>query len=212
MILGRMLTDGSLARSMAAVVLVGVLAGCGSPSKPPPRQFDYVVLLPNADGTVGKVLIKGSKGAQTLDIAQNGASLAGDAAAFAVSTAQLQTAFGPAMAARPELPEHFYLYFESGGSNLTPESLALVVTILERAQARISADVSVIGHTDTTGKAEANASLALRRATSIATLLRERGLQPATLTIESHGESNLLVATPDETPEPRNRRVEITIR
>jgi len=30
--------------------------------------------------------------------------------------------------------------------------------------------------------------------------------------VESHGKRNLLVPTPDETPEPRNRRVEITIR
>lgn len=196
-----------------SVALLGVLAGCSTPPpKPPPRPFDYVVLLPNVDGTVGKVLVKGNKGEQILDVAQNGASLNGDTAAFAVSTEQLQKVFGPAMAARPVLPEQFYLYFESGGANLTPASLALIPTILERAQARASADVSVIGHTDTAGKADANASLAYRRANSIATLLRERGLQPATLTIESHGESNLLVPTPDETAEPRNRRVEITIR
>ncbi len=203
---------GIAAPLMLTLVLLSVLAGCSTPAKPPPRPFDYVVLLPNVDGTVGKVLVKGDKGEQILDIAQNGASLNGDTAAFAVSTEQLQKVFGPAMAARPVLPEQFYLYFESGGANLTPASLALIPTILERAQARASADVSVIGHTDTAGKADTNASLAYRRANSIATLLRERGLQPATLTIESHGESNLLVPTPDETAEPRNRRVEITIR
>ena len=203
---------GLAAPSVLAVVLFGVLTGCSTPTKPPPRPFDYVVLLPNVDGTVGKVLVKGSKGEQVLDVAQNGASLNGDTAVFAVSVEQLQKVFGPAMTARPVLPEQFYLYFESGGANLTPASLALIPTILERAQARESADVSVIGHTDTAGKTDANASLAYRRANAIATLLRGRGLQPDTLTIESHGESNLLIATPDETAEPRNRRVEITIR
>jgi outer membrane protein OmpA-like peptidoglycan-associated protein len=30
--------------------------------------------------------------------------------------------------------------------------------------------------------------------------------------VASHGEADLLVHTPDETPEPRNRRVDITVR
>ena len=30
--------------------------------------------------------------------------------------------------------------------------------------------------------------------------------------VTSHGEGNLLVKTPDNTPEPANRRVEITVR
>jgi outer membrane protein OmpA-like peptidoglycan-associated protein len=30
--------------------------------------------------------------------------------------------------------------------------------------------------------------------------------------VASHGEGDLLVHTPDETPEPRNRRVDISVR
>ena len=37
-------------------------------------------------------------------------------------------------------------------------------------------------------------------------------VQLSDLTVTSHGESNLLVRTPDNTPEARNRRVEVTIR
>jgi outer membrane protein OmpA-like peptidoglycan-associated protein len=33
-----------------------------------------------------------------------------------------------------------------------------------------------------------------------------------TLKVQSHGERNPLVKTPDETAEPRNRRAEVTIR
>ena len=72
--------------------------------------------------------------------------------------------------------------------------------------------MSVIGHSDTQGKAEANEALALRRAGAIAQQLRQLGLQDPVLSVESHGERNLLVPTPDETAEPRNRRVEITLR
>jgi outer membrane protein OmpA-like peptidoglycan-associated protein len=38
------------------------------------------------------------------------------------------------------------------------------------------------------------------------------GLADAVMAIESHGERNLLVPTPDDTAEPGNRRVEITLR
>ncbi|MCF0020001.1 OmpA family protein, partial [Pseudomonas stutzeri] len=46
----------------------------------------------------------------------------------------------------------------------------------------------------------------------MAELLRARGLEAMELRVESHGERNLLVATPDATAEPRNRRVEVLVR
>ena len=51
-----------------------------------------------------------------------------------------------------------------------------------------------------------NEGLALKRATTVAEMLRIKGLEARALVIESHGERNLLVKTPDNTPEPRNRR------
>ena len=43
-------------------------------------------------------------------------------------------------------------------------------------------------------------------------LLIEAGLDASAIEVYSHGETDLLVQTPDETPEPRNRRVEIAVR
>jgi outer membrane protein OmpA-like peptidoglycan-associated protein len=40
----------------------------------------------------------------------------------------------------------------------------------------------------------------------------QAGLDASTVEVTSHGETDLLVKTPDETPEPRNRRVEIAVR
>ena len=195
--------------------LADLLAGCTSPPSRPAVLQDlgsYVVLLPSLDGSVGEVVVEGPRGAQILKQAQTGAALNGGSTPFAVSAEQLQRDFGAALAARPPLPEQFFLYFQTGGSELTPESKALLPRILERARARIALDMSVIGHSDTQGKAEANEDLALKRAGAIAQQLRQLGLQDAVLSVESHGERNLLVATPDDTPEPRNRRVEITLR
>ena len=53
----------------------------------------------------------------------------------------------------------------------------------------------------------------MERARQIAALVgRGSKLEASSISVESHGEKNLLVATPDNTAEPRNRRVEVTIR
>jgi outer membrane protein OmpA-like peptidoglycan-associated protein len=62
------------------------------------------------------------------------------------------------------------------------------------------------------GDPEKNQILGQQRANSIAELIKKAGLNAHELTIASHGEQNPLVRTPDNTPEPKNRRVEITVR
>jgi adhesin transport system outer membrane protein len=198
-----------LALAAAAALLLGA---CAAPLPPPPPPQSYVALLPSPDGSIGKVVVQGQRGEQVLTQAQQGALLDGSQPPFAVSAERLQRDFGAAMQARPALPEQFLLYFETGGLELTAESKALLARIVERALARTSLDMSVIGHTDTQGAAATNEALALKRATAIAEQLRGLGLKDAQMSIESHGERNLLVPTPDETAEPRNRRVEITLR
>lgn len=195
-----------------AVGLAALLVACAAPPPPPKPPQSYVALLPSPDGSIGKVVVQGQRGEQVLSRAQQGVLLDGSAPPFEVPTEKLQRDFAQAMAARPPLPEQFFLYFISGGSELTRESRELLPRIIERALTRQSVDMSVIGHTDTLGTAEANEALALKRATAMAEQLRGMGLANSVMVIESHGERNLLVPTPDETPEPGNRRVEITLR
>jgi len=57
-----------------------------------------------------------------------------------------------------------------------------------------------------------NFELGLRRATAIRTRLIEAGVAAAMIEVSSHGEADQLVKTADEVAEPRNRRVEITVR
>lgn len=187
-----------------ALPMVALLTACAGPGS-------YAVLLPSPDGSVGQITVTGAQGSQVLSQARSGAALDGSTPAFAVSPAQLQRDFGAAMAARPPLPEHFLLYFDQG-SELTPASKVLLAKVLERAKSRSNLDISVIGHTDTQGKTEANEMLGRERANAIATELRQLGLPDVILSVESHGERNLLVPTTDEVAEPRNRRVEITLR
>ena len=69
----------------------------------------------------------------------------------------------------------------------------------------------VAGHTDTVGTADDNRRLSSERALQIARYFRQRGLRIG-IQHAGLGEDGLLVATPDETPEPKNRRASYTSR
>jgi outer membrane protein OmpA-like peptidoglycan-associated protein len=129
-----------------------------------------------------------------------------------VAADDVQRIFGDAIAARPPAPRRFLLSFETGSDTLTPDSQALVSEILEVVRTRPAPEVTVIGHTDTTGEAAANIQLGMRRATLIRDVLVSIGLDAAKIEVASHGEADLLVQTPDSTAEARNRRVEVTVR
>lgn len=192
-------------------------AGCATPPAPPvkveePKPVSYVVLLDNADGTVGAITVTGPKGTVLVDRMAQGALLDGGGKAFAVEESRIRRDFNAALGSRPVAPMSFLLYFETGGARLTAESQALIPKVLAAAKDRPAPDVSVIGHTDTEGDAEGNEKLGLQRAQAIAKLLVESGLTVKDLAVESHGERNLLVPTPDNTAEAKNRRVEISIR
>jgi outer membrane protein OmpA-like peptidoglycan-associated protein len=109
-------------------------------------------------------------------------------------------------------PEHFTLHFLFESESLTEESRALLPRILAAARNHPFPDVAVTGHTDTTGSAAGNYELGLRRANSIRTRLIEAGVDRGLIDVTSHGEADPLVKTADEVADPRNRRVEITIR
>lgn len=180
-----------------------VLAGCASKS--------YVVLLESPDGSTGQVVVMGQKGEQVLRKAGEGAAVDGSTPPALIEDDKIKKDFGAAMAARPRLPVRYLLYFKTG-TTLTSESDALIPQIVAEAASRPALDMSVIGHTDTVYTPEYNEQLAYKRAATVGQLLQDRGLKVYAMTIESHGMRNLLIPTPVNTLEPRNRRVEVSIR
>jgi outer membrane protein OmpA-like peptidoglycan-associated protein len=120
--------------------------------------------------------------------------------------------FGEALSAQPEPPLRFLLYFQSGTVELTAESQRQISEILAAIEARKSKDISIVGHTDRVGSREANYQLGLERVDSIKAILVDKGVDPSGIEVASHGEDNPLVETEDEVEEPRNRRIEITVR
>jgi len=193
-------------RHVASVAASLILSGCAVPQS-------YVVLLGNDDGTVGKVSVTGNKGSTLLERAQEATFVAADAGtSFDATREQIQKDFGAALAASPRKPARFLLYFQAGGASLTPESEHELDRVRAEIGARKAPDISIIGHTDTTGESDVNEQLGMERAGQVSARLSDLTLPADKVAVESHGEKNLLVATPDNTDEPRNRRVEITVR
>lgn len=129
-----------------------------------------------------------------------------------VSPEDVTNIFGHALSALPPPPVRFTLFFRFESDALTDQSQALIPDILAAVRAHAVQDVVVIGHTDTMGSQQANFALGLKRAMMVRNLLVDAGLDGSTIDVTSIGELDLLVKTPDETPEPRNRRVDIAVR
>jgi outer membrane protein OmpA-like peptidoglycan-associated protein len=128
-----------------------------------------------------------------------------------VSDQEVAAIFGQVLAAMPTAPVRFILYFERD-IELTPEAKELVPQILAAIKERRSVDTSVVGHADTAGSREYNYRLSRRRAEAVAQLLVAGGVALKTLDVTSHGKDNPAVPTGDKVSEPRNRRVEVTVR
>jgi OmpA-OmpF porin, OOP family len=124
----------------------------------------------------------------------------------------VKSIFADALSAEPPRPVTFILYFIEATDQFTPESQALVDQVLVAIASRPAPELTVAGHTDTVGTVQFNDALSLRRAERVRALLIARGIAPDSINAIGRGKRELRVPTPDGTPEPRNRRVEITVR
>jgi outer membrane protein OmpA-like peptidoglycan-associated protein len=149
-----------------------------------------------------------------VDKAYQGTSIGGAPGnQFTATSDDVVRDFAAAIDASPQPPERYELYFVFGNSTLTEASRKELPRIIEALGQRPAADMSITGHTDTAGDERRNERLGLERARQVADLLNAQRRIPADrISVESHGEKNPLIKTPDGVPEPRNRRVEVTVR
>ena len=175
-----------------------------------------VVLLPDPNGHVGQVEVTNKDGSQ-----ENGPGLyrgrsemEGKAPAppEKIELGEVRRIFGDAMEAAPEAPVRFMLYFDLGQTTLVPESKKLMHTVIWTIKDRGSRDISVVGHSDTYGAEQPNIVLSTRRAQAVADAMTAEGIPAANIEITSYGERYPIVPTGDQVKEPKNRRVEVTVR
>ena len=102
--------------------------------------------------------------------------------------------------------------FASGSAVLTPEAERALAPL---GRALNSQDLAAFrfrieGHTDSVGDTASNQALSERRAAAVREyLIAKFGVNPARLVAVGMGETQLLVPTPDETSNARNRRVQV---
>ena len=193
-------------RTILAFGLMVLLAGCA-------RQALFVV-LPNAEGGgVGAITIDDGNTVTTLDQPYAAAkSRTGSSAPVEESREAIGVIFRRAFAAQPILPHHFRLYFILGSDELTPNSKVAYRAVFDDIKQRPVYEIEVVGFTDTLGDLAYNQALSLARAAATRDVLVRDGLDRRAISIAGRGKRDLLVPTADQTPEPRNRRVEITVR
>jgi len=179
---------------------------------PPPRPSNYVVLLPNADGTVGQVEVSGSAGQQRLSQPLTATSTDGGQVPYSITPEQLRQDFGPALDAQPPQPQRLTLYFRSGSTQLTAESEVAWAAWLAEWRQRPQSYIQLAGHADTVSYPQVNEALAWSRARSLEQRLRNSGFAESEIEVQAFGSRQPEVPTPDQTDEPRNRRVVITVR
>lgn len=193
---------------LIGIAFIGGLAGCGGKS--------MVVLLPDLDGNVGRVVVATDGGQQILSEANQSVQAKGrktpPGEVRKLSADEIWSTFSDVLAAQPLPPVKFILYFVSNSNELTSQSRTVLPQIIQAIQERDPADIVISGHTDTVGSIGFNEKLSLDRARVIYDILVANGATPANITVAAYGKGHPLVETSDNVPEPRNRRVEVMIK
>lgn len=184
-----------------------LLSGCASVNT-------FVVLLPEEGGAASAVTVGEGSRRTVLDKPYSAAAVdtQGDVETKTVTAEEAHRTFAEALSAQPPQPVSFTLYFETNSVEVTPASQPALDALFAEVAKREAVEVQVTGHTDRVGGEADNDRLSLQRAEAVRAMLIQRGIQASFLRAVGRGEREPLIATPDEQPEPRNRRVEVTVR
>jgi outer membrane protein OmpA-like peptidoglycan-associated protein len=183
------------------------LVACSTPKT-------FVVLLPDERSAASAVTVGEGSRASVLDAPMNAATVdnSGNVQRTVVSQEEIQKTFGEALAAQPPKSVSFTLYFDTASTEVTQESRSTLEALFAEVAQRQAVEVQVTGHTDRVGTDASNDRLSLDRAQAVKEMLVQRGLKATFIRAVGRGEREPLVPTPDEQPEPRNRRVEVIVR
>ena len=193
-----------------AIALLAAISACSA------IPDNAIVLVPEESGSVGAATIS-TRGGQTALTQANTVVGIDDPtrppeAPREVAQADIQRVFRGALGAQPRTPRIFIVNFIAGQAEMLADSEPQLRESIAYIRSLQIVDVSVVGHADATGNAAVNRPLSLQRAQVIRQALVDAGINPNLLAIASYGSANPLVPTPPGVPEPRNRRVEITVR
>ena len=196
------------------VVIVALVTALMILSHRTPPGDELVVVLPGPNGRVGTVVVERGGERAVLNQAYASSRIVSGSGPQAqrLTESDVRREFGSVLAALPGRPKSFLLYFLEGTDEFTPESQIELERMLSELRQQGAPDVVVIGHTDRVGNLQFNDGLSLQRAERVRMELVKLGIAESRIQIAGRGEREPLVPTADEVSEPRNRRVENSVR
>jgi outer membrane protein OmpA-like peptidoglycan-associated protein len=105
----------------------------------------------------------------------------------------------------------FTVYFDFDSWTLKAEQLKVLDDVISAARAGGQSNINIVGHTDTSGPADYNQALSVRRANVVVEALAQMGARRSALHASGVGETALAVETGDGVKEARNRRTVVTM-
>jgi outer membrane protein OmpA-like peptidoglycan-associated protein len=104
-----------------------------------------------------------------------------------------------------------HLNFETGSTQLTPDSGKTVDNLSAILKAYPRAQIQLAGHTDNTGSPETNRQLSLDRANAVKTMLVSSGIDANRISTVGFGQDQPLASNDSEEGRAKNRRTELTV-
>ncbi len=114
----------------------------------------------------------------------------------------------------PMVPEEamYLVFFNWDSAALSSGAQNVLDAVAEEVIKNPPSQIIIDGHADTSGSNEYNERLGFKRANAVRDALVKRGVSEDIVSVESSGEEELLVQTPDGIREPANRRVNISFK
>jgi outer membrane protein OmpA-like peptidoglycan-associated protein len=186
-----------------------IISGCATVK-------DTVVLVQDADGKVGQVTVTTRGGAKTLTAPNTMVEVTGAGRSPSdpkkIDQSRIDSLFTDSVKALPLEPVSFLLYFLNNSTKLTAASKSFIPEVLTLINKRDFYEISIIGHTDTTGEDEYDMSLSSARAEAVRDILLSHGIRFGQMELRYYGKRDPVVPTGDNVREPRNRRVEVVVK
>jgi outer membrane protein OmpA-like peptidoglycan-associated protein len=102
-----------------------------------------------------------------------------------------------------------YINFDTGKSNIKPESMGIIEQIAAVLKAHPELKVSIEGHTDNVGTPQSNKTLSQQRARSVVNAVAQRGIAADRMTAVGWGQEKPIADNRSEEGKAKNRRVEV---
>jgi outer membrane protein OmpA-like peptidoglycan-associated protein len=175
-----------------------------------PEQVN-VILLPQDNGKVGKVIVSDSGNEAILDEAWQTVETKNLDKKEILSKEIVEAKYGQLLQGMPKKLNNYLIYFKSGSTEMTSDA-TILTQIIEDIKSNSALEVDIVGYADRTGGDEYNKMLSLKRTYEVAKFLVAAGVKNEIIVLDFYGEENPIVQTEDGVANELNRRVEVTVK